>query len=231
MSAEWDTTTRAFEPDPEDRSRPSIDPSQLPWKARRALVALLSSRYLSRSRNKVAWEGLIAYEQDIRSRLDEMFLDLEVDLQAEVAFKRQREGEDIPRLLRRERALSRDSSFILIFIFQEFTYADPDDGPVVITRDQVGEFLRAFREDGDNDEARFIRRVDAAIAPLTKPLQLLTPDPAADYLLTISPVIASLVQADDLARFRTEFQRAAAKAREEAGESETPAIEHLEGTP
>lgn len=59
----------------------------------------------------------------------------------------------------------------------------------MITRDQIGEFLRAYREDGDGDDARFSRRVDAAINALIKPWQILEPDPAVDYLFTISPVI------------------------------------------
>ena len=63
-----------------------------------------------------------------------------------VAFKRQQDGDDIPRMLRREKALTRDASFVLIFLRREYAFADPDDGPVVISRDQISEFLRAYRE-------------------------------------------------------------------------------------
>ena len=49
-------------------------------------------------------------------------------------------------MLRREKALTRDASFVLIFLRREYAFADPDDGPVMITRDQIGEFLRAYRE-------------------------------------------------------------------------------------
>jgi hypothetical protein len=158
---------------------------RLPEPARRALVSLLMNRYIFRTRNRAAWEGAVAYESDVRARLDEMYLDLIVDREAEVAFKRQQEGEDVPRMLRREKALTRDASFVLIFLRREYAFADPDDGPVVISRDQISEFLRAYREDGDSDDARFSRRVDAAINALIKPWQILEPDPAVDYLLNL----------------------------------------------
>jgi hypothetical protein len=113
-------------------------------------------------------------------------------------------------MLRREKALTRDASFVLIFLRREYTFADPDDGPVMITREQIGEFLRAYREDGDSDDARFSRRVDAAINTLIKPWQILEPDPAVDYLFTISPVVVPLVGVDQMSRLETAFRQAAA---------------------
>lgn len=157
----------------------------LPEPARRALVSLLMNRYISRDRHRAAWEGILSSENEIRARLNEMYLDLVVDRDAEVAFKRQQDSEDVPRILRREKALTRDASFVLIFLRREYAFADPGDGPVMITREQIGEFLRAYREDGDGDGARFSRRVDAAINALIKPWQILEPDPAADYLFTV----------------------------------------------
>jgi hypothetical protein len=178
--------------------------------ARRAMVSLLMNRYVSRSRNRAAWEGILAFENDIRARLDDMYLDLVVDHEAEVAFKRQQEGDDVPRVLRREKALTRDASFVLVFLRREYAFADPDDGPVMITREQISEFLRTYREEGDGDDARFSRRVDAAINTLIKPWQILEPDPAADYLFTIAPVVVPLVGVDEMHRFEAAFREAAA---------------------
>lgn len=183
---------------------------RLPDPARRALVSLLMNRYVSRTRHRAAWEGILTYENDLRARLDEMYLDLIVDQEAEVAFKRQQDGDDVPRVLRREKALTRDASFVLIFLRREYAFADPDGGPVVITRDQIGEFLRAYREDGDSDDARFSRRIDAAINALIKPWQILEPDPAVDYLFTISPVVVPLVGVDEMHRLEAAFRQAAA---------------------
>lgn len=182
---------------------------RLPEPARRAWVSLLLNRYICKARHRVAWEGILACEDDLRDRLDEMYLDLVVDHEAEVAFKRQQEGEDVPRVLRREKALSRDASFVLIFLRREYAFADPNDGPVMVARDQIAEFLRPYREDGDSDDARFSRRIDAAVNTLVKPWQILEPDPAVDYLFTISPVVGPLVGVDEMRRFEEAFRQAA----------------------
>jgi hypothetical protein len=213
MSSSWPDISDAGvggDLDVEHEHHDDLSGDRLPESARRALVALLMNRYVSRGRHRAAWEGILSFENELRARLDEMYLDLVVDQEADVAFKRQQDGEDVPRVLRREKALTRDASFVLVFLRREYTFADLDDGPAMITREQIGEFLRAYREDGDGDDARFSRRVDAAINMLIRPWQILEPDPAVDYLFTISPVIVPLIGADEMHRFAAAFRRAAA---------------------
>ena len=139
-----------------------------------------------------------------------MYLDLIVDHEAEVAFNGNKTVTTSPACCAVKRALTRDASFVLIFLRREYAFADPDDGPVVISRDQISEFLRAYREDQDSDDARFSRRVDAAINALVKPWQILEPDPAVDYLFTISPVVVPLVGVDEMRRLEAAFRQAAA---------------------
>ena len=213
MSSSWpnasDDAGIAGGLDAEDDHDDGLSDIGLPEPARRALVSLLMNRYISRDRHRAVWEGILSSEDELRVRLNEMYLDLVVDREAEVAFKRQQDSEDVPRILRREKALTRDASFVLIFLRREYAFADPDDGPVMITREQIGEFLRAYREDGDGDGARFSRRVNAAINALVKPWQILEPDPAADYLFRVSPVIVPLVGVDEMLRFEAAFRKAA----------------------
>lgn len=191
------------------------DDSRFPAQARRAYITLLNSRFISRARHRVAWEGLISWELEIRQRLSELYLDLEIDHDAEVAFKRQQDRDDVPRLLRRDRPLSRDASFVLLFLRREYAFVDAANGPVVVTTEQIGEFLRAFKQDGDLNDARFTRRVNAAIAALVKPLQLLTPDPAADYMFTVSPVVTSLIGSEEIQALEAAFRAEAQSARGE----------------
>lgn len=186
--------------------------SSLPDTARRALVSLLTNRYIWRDRNRAAWEGITTFEEDVRSRLAEMYLDLVLDPDLGIAFKRQQQGDDVPKLLRRERALSRDASLVMIMLFREFTFADQSDGPVVVTRDQISEFLRAYREEGDANDAAFYRRVDAAINTLVKPWQLLEPDASVDYLFRVAPVIVPLLGVDEFARLEQAYRREAITA-------------------
>lgn len=185
--------------------------SRLPGAARRALTTLLTNRFITRSRNRSAWDALLAYESEIRERLADMYLLLVIDKDYEVAFKRQDPADDAPILLRRDKPLSRDASLLLIHLRKEHTYTDATDDPVMITRAQVAEFLRPFREEADGDEARFDRRVDAAIRAVTE-LKLLTPDPDADYLFTVSPAVVPLIGADEMTRLERYFVQAASAA-------------------
>lgn len=184
--------------------------SQLPVAARRALASLMMSRFITRSRNRPVWDALLAHENEIRERLADMFLLLEIDKEYEVAFKRQDPSEDAPRVLRRDKPLQRDASLLLLHLRKEHMFADATDDPVAITLAQVAEFLRPFREDGDGDGAKFERRTDAAIRALVD-LRLLTPDPDADYLFTVSPVVVPLVGADEVLRMEKYFLSGAAE--------------------
>jgi hypothetical protein len=76
----------------------------------------------------------------------------------------------------------------------------------VVNRSQVEEFLRAYREEGDGDRAKFERRVNAAIRVLTE-LKLLSADQDADYLFTVSPVVVPLIGVDELTRLEAAYQR------------------------
>lgn len=185
-----------------------IGGSGLHMSARRALATLLAARFITRSRHRATWDAILAYELEIRERLEDLFLVLVIDRDYEVAFKRQSEDEDAPKVLRRDKPLSRDASFLLIYLRKEHAYTDATGDPVVINRSQIAEFLRPFREDGDADEAKFDRRVDAAIRAMAD-LKLLTRDPDADFLFIVSPAVVPLVGVDELMRMEETYLRAA----------------------
>lgn len=210
------------DPDIEAFGEQEEDPSGIPGDARRALVTLLTSRFISRAQNRSAWDSLLAYEAEIRERLADLFLELVIDRDVEVAFKRQGGDEDAPKVLRRERPLSRDASFLLIFLRQEHAYAAAD-GPVVVTKSQIEEFLRAYREEGDGDRAKFERRVASAIRALTD-LKLLAADRDADYLFTVSPVIVPLIGVDEITRLEAAYQRGMDTAAPVASDHETNGV-------
>ncbi|WP_209561052.1 DUF4194 domain-containing protein [Frigoribacterium sp. PvP032] len=205
---------------PEDEgTAPDVDvlaaPGTLPLAGRRALVTLLTHRFVSRARQKEAWAGLLAHEADIRARLSELFLELEVDHGHEVAFKRQSGGDDAPVLLRREKPLSRDASFLLVFLRREHAYTDGDDEAVVVSRDQIAEFLGRFHDDTGRDEVRADRRVDAAIAAMVS-RDLLEPEPDDPQLFTVSPAIVPLVRPEQLAHLEQVYLDAAGGAGHDA---------------
>jgi len=181
---------------------------ELPLAGRKALVTLLTHRFVSRSRQGEAWAALIAYEPEIRARLDEMFLVLIVDHEYEVAFKRQSGQDDVPILLRREKPMSRDASLLLVFLRREHAFSDAHDESVVVSRHQIAEFLDRYHDDASHDEIRSMRRVDAAIAAMVT-RDLLEPEPDDPALFVVAPAIVPLVTAEQLAHLERVFLEAA----------------------
>jgi hypothetical protein len=211
---EWASDDEADNLDEEgfpDQGDDNSGGSQLPAAARRALAALMTNRFVTRARHRPTWNALLAYEDEIRERLADMFLLLVLDKEYEVAFKRQDPAEDAPRVLRRDKPLPRDASLLLVHLRKEHMFIDAIDDPVVITRAQIAEFLHPFRQDGDGDEAKFERRVDAAIRAVDE-LGLLTQDPDAHYLFSVSPAVVPLIGADELMRMEQYFIQAAKDA-------------------
>ncbi len=198
-------------------------PDALPLAGRKALVTLLTHRFVSRARQQEAWAGLLAHESEIRARLEELFLVLVVDHDHEVAFKRQGGEDDVPVLLRREKPLSRDASLLMVFARREHAFTDGQDEAVVISKDAVAEFLGRYHDDSGSDEVRARRRVDAAIAALVA-RDLLTAEPDDPELFVVSPAIVPLMTADRLAHLERVYLEA-------AGVEGDPTDEDEVGTP
>ncbi|KAB1654309.1 DUF4194 domain-containing protein [Pseudoclavibacter chungangensis] len=173
---------------------------ELPRPARKALVILLTHRFITRAKQPDAWKALLDSEPDIRARLDELFLELVIDRDHEVAFKRQNGEDDVPVLLRNEKPLSRDATFLLIHLRREHAFADAADDAVVVSRDEIAEFLSRFDTDESHDEVRSHRRVAAAIAAVER-LGLLDAEPDDPELFVVSPAIVPVITTTELARF------------------------------
>lgn len=184
--------------------------------ARIALTTLLTQRFITRTRHPVAWDALLAWEPEIRERLDDLFLQLEVDLEHEVAFKRQLSGDGVPVLLRRDRALSRDASLLLIHLRQEHAYHDALDDQLVVTRDQVSDFLNRFGEGRTHDQVALERRVDASVRALEQ-YHLLEAEEDDPDLFVVSPAVVPLVTPEVLAHLRDAYLEAAGRALESDG--------------
>lgn len=198
----------AFDDGDADDARSGAASDALPLAGRKALVTLLTHRFVSRARQQEAWAGLLAHEAGIRARLEEMFLVLVVDHDHEVAFKRQGGEDDVPVLLRREKPLSRDASLLMVFARREHAFTDGLDEAVVISRDAVVEFVGRYHDDLGADEVRARRRADAAIAALVA-RDLLSPEPDDPELFVVSPAIVPLMTADRLAHLERVYLEAA----------------------
>src|ERR1035437_4368801 len=105
------------------------DLEALPGSARRALAALLTNRFITRTGTRAAWAATLVHEPRILSRLADLFLDLVVDRDYDVAFKRQSDKEDVPGMLRRDRPLTREATLLLVHMRQLHAYTDSQDDP------------------------------------------------------------------------------------------------------
>ncbi len=101
------------------------DNSTLPFDTRRVLIQLLMGPSLEAQRHSNLWPVLLRDEALIRSRLSELFLDLVLDHDLQVAFTRQLHVAelDIPVLLRRAQLTFVDSVLIL-YLRQRLAHAE-----------------------------------------------------------------------------------------------------------
>lgn len=189
----------------EDAFGAAPDPEVLPDPARRALATLLTSRFITRGGHAAAWEGLIDHEPRIRARLADMFLELVIDHDHEVAFKRQVDDPDAPVVLRREKPLGKDATLLLVHLRQLHAFTDASDAAVAITASEATDFLARFRDPNDTDEAGFQRDVETALRGVER-LGLIRPDPDVPDTWIVSPAVVALVTPDRLAAIRDQLQ-------------------------
>jgi hypothetical protein len=162
---------------------------------RRTLVALLKNRFISSSLNPAEWRVVREDPAPIKSRLNDMFLDLQVDLSYEVAFKRQAASEsgarEFPTLLY-DAPYTREETIALVFLrhrFQSERAAGHDD--VTVERDDLIAHIASFRPNHATDRSGDRSRTDKAIENLMKAKVLSKTNDSAR--LRVSPVIAVLL--------------------------------------
>ncbi len=145
------------------------DTGELSMNARRVLVQLLAGPSLDSQRHPKLWPILIRDEGVIRSRLSELFLQLVVDRDLQVAFTRQAETGDLeaPRLLRRANLTFLDS-LLLLHLRHRLTQAETHGDRAVVSTDEIVEFLRVYEQAGNTDRALFEKRIHASIEKLKK---------------------------------------------------------------
>ncbi|MCU1404163.1 MAG: hypothetical protein JWQ43_466, partial [Glaciihabitans sp.] len=167
---------------------------------RRALVMLLKHRYISAALQPREWRTVLASQTLLKSRLNDLFLDLHVDIQYEVAFKRQAAaegGDRFPTLLH-DVSYTREETILLVLLRQRFRSERANGQDIVIVdRDNLTDNVAHFRPSHATDRSGDARRVAGAVDALAKARVLLkTTDPDR---FRISPVIEVLLPLERLA--------------------------------
>ena len=174
------------------------DSGELSLDARRVLVQLLAGPSLDGQRHSRLWPVLIRDEAAIRSRLSDLFLQLVIDRDLQVAFTRQAETGDleVPRLLRRANLTFIDS-ILLLHLRQRLTQAEAHGDRAVVSTDEIVEFLGVYEQAGNTDRALFEKRILASIEKIKKH-SILRKIRASENRFEISPTLKLLFSAEEI---------------------------------
>lgn len=189
------------------RVRPRFDgdTSQLPPEACWALQELVAAPHIS-EKSKKHWPVLLQYEEQLRSRLSELGLILEINREHGYAFTRQADDPSPhSRTLLRTRTLSLAASTLALYLYNQYILA-PDE-PVVETSDMIDHML-GYKPADDTDEAKFTSKIHTAIESLEKAAIIKPIVGTSRYI--IYGVITSILSAERVAALEARYQAIAA---------------------
>lgn len=145
---------------------------------RRALVAIVKNRFITADSHPKEWRALVANPRLIRSRLNDLFLDLHLDVDRQVAFKRQavpEAGGRFPTLLH-DTAWSREETILLVFL-RTRSRADEAAGiaKTFVDRDDMLEHIASLRPQHATDQTGDAKRAVKAVESLLRAGLLIGP--------------------------------------------------------
>ncbi len=199
--------TASGDGDPGGTPRYPGDRGTLELDARRALVQLLKGPLITAAKHPSVWRTVLRDEQLLRSRLADVFLDLIVDEDAQLAFTRHADtGEvDAPAVLRTSPLTFMDTVMVLA-LRQRLLRAQSGER-VVVDFDEMVEQLDMYRQAASTDAAGFRKRVGASWNKLKDKSLLATT--STEGRMEVSPVLAQLFDAEQVAVVRAEMARLA----------------------
>ena len=197
---EYDDPTPVEQDDERDESSFALfegDEGRLDELQRRAFVALLRHSYISARTHADEWRAVLDAEYQLRSRLNDLFLELHVDRDREVAWKRQARSESqrrgFPTLLR-DVPYTREETIVLVYLRMRLR-ADARPGPdqVVVDRAEILGHVAGFRPatatDRTRDEGRVAKAIDRLV---TARVLLKTSDPDRFRIASVVEVLLPL---------------------------------------
>jgi hypothetical protein len=159
-------------------------------------VQLLLGPSIDAARQRLLWPVLLRDEAVLRSRLHDLFLELVVDTDQQVAFTRQVVADDIdaPVLLRKAHLTFLETAVVL-FLRQRLTQSDAAGERAVVSYEDMQAHLAVFERVANPDQARFGRQVVGAIEKAKK-LSLVRLLPGGQQRFEVSPTLKLLFPAE-----------------------------------
>lgn len=182
------------------------DKGTLPLETRRALVQLLSGPSLDGHRHSRLWPVLLRDEHLIRSRLADLFLDLIIDHDQQVAFTRQADVGELqaPILLRRS-PLTLIDSVLLLYLRQCLTLADVQGERAVVDAADISEQVTPYQQALSTDHAGFNKKINASIEKMKKN-SILQKIRGEEDRYEISPTLKLLFSAEDIVALTGQYR-------------------------
>lgn len=191
----------------------SGDTGALAEDTRRALVKLLLGPTLDGQRHSKLWPVMLRDEAVLRSRLHDLFLELIIDRDQEVAFVRQVESEDleIPVLLRTAKLTFLESA-LLLFLRERLLAAESEGERAVVSDVEMLEQLRLYGKRDSTDFVGLEKKREAAIKKLKNHSVLRKLRSEGRY--EVSPVLKLLFSAEQVKELTRMFKDIAKEERE-----------------
>ncbi|PWH07010.1 hypothetical protein DEO23_05835 [Brachybacterium endophyticum] len=175
--------------------------------SRRVLVALLQGPFVDGRREPQRYGQLLRDRPAIEARLADMFLELVLDDDAQVAFVRQSEEDpDAPKLLRRLSGLNRLDSVLLLVLRQMLLTQSSRGQRAVVSEAEIQQALAAYRRSTSTDEAGFAKEVRASITKIQR--AGLLEEQGDSY--EVSPVLRLMIGPDTAREFIALYREAGA---------------------
>lgn len=192
------------------------DRGALTYDSRRAFVQLLQGPLIRADKEPTLWKAILSDEENLRSRLHEVFLELILDETEGFAFTRMVVDEKltIPQVLRTD-SLKHVDTAILLNLRQELAMALPGDR-VVVDVEELRDAISYVRDVDNRDEAGFNKRFDAAIKRIVNTYNLLSAT-ETEGRYEVSPVLRQLFDAETVTAIRDEYARLARDANSDSG--------------
>ncbi|MFC8597614.1 DUF4194 domain-containing protein [Isoptericola sp. NPDC057191] len=173
------------------------DTGVLPYEARRALALVLQRRYLSAAAHPAEWKALLAHQNVLASRCHDLFVELVVDRDYEIAYKRQvREpGLSIPVLLKDE-PYKRVETLLMLFARNRFRQEQgAGERAAHVDAEELVDYALGFLAADETNLAARRREIDNAVATLVREHVL---DEVAEGRYRVQPVVEILLPVDRL---------------------------------
>lgn len=184
------------------------DTGKLPQETRRALVQLLAGPVVDGLRHPKIWSVLVRDEAVLRSRLHDLYLELVLDRDQQVAFLRQVVSDqlDVPILLRRN-TLSFIETALLLFLRLRLTESDSQGERAVLSLPEMLEHLKVYERSDNVDQARFNRQCESAVEKAKK-LGLLRKLAGSNERMEVSPALKLIFPVEEIQRLTLAYEMA-----------------------